>query len=1148
MRSRTYSWTNTLTKLGFARRRGRNRAKNGFARPLRAEGLEDRRMLAGFARVNATDFDVFAQGTAVTFVDGNIGTGGEYFSGVNGKHIARQGETSTQSGDDGLASTEVASLAQIIGPGPNGQVVGGPLYAPTVEAASQAALVANAFGFDLVYAQTVRDANANPFFQVVNDDPEEPLEFHGTLFLAAYGETVLADAVAEGTYHLIARIGGYYAEATYGLAASSWTVTTNIGGVQTFNTGSGVNHYFHFTMPVSSGASLEFYAEQLSGDVTEGIYAPTDSNTDGGFGQFQWELAASAWGYVTPVGEDLEDGDFNGDGNTDDEDLEIWEGGLQITEDDESLEVVTYTKGDSDLDGDVDADDYDTWLANTSAIVVSTAVDELDSDYTYGDLSLREALVLADSRAGAQKITFTDDVAATGGISLSSILGQLVVDSDVEIEGPGADLFTINANDLHRVFYINDSTSGFVDVSISGLTITGGKTTSSNHGAGIYSTEKLTLDHVKVVDNHAFNSGRGGGLYSTGNVDIVASTFDSNTAVHGAGAFIYSGSSYITTIADSTFSNNFATNSASVGSGGGVLLDGLDDALVTNSTFSGNEARYGGGIRVQNNVDLVLVNSTIYDNYALTRDGGLSHQGGSALVHNSILAGNVDADSGTSQDDAGGTIHSDSSNNLVKITNSSALLDTSVDHNIVITTGGPALAPLGNYGGPTMTHALLIGSPAIDNGNDSEVDNYLLTYDQRGRTRKINIAGVTDGLDGYSDIGAYETGNEFTITVGTLTDETDSDLSAADLSLREAIALREDLSGSATITFAESLFDAGPATLTLSQGLESLVVAQSSMNISGPGRDLLIIDANADVAHPYRVFTIEQSAVQLSGMTITGGYTASGLLYEGSGIYGDGSDVTLNDVRITGNETSSPAGGGGVKQFEGNLTVINSEIDNNISVYGGAGIQFEGNASGGWLIIDSSSVYSNQGLGVRSNGNTRIVNSTISSNTKGGLLIIGADSEFESAEVVNSTIAYNGTSSTSISGLHYSGDGLILLHNSIVAKNQANSVDKDVNGTFHTDSSSNFIGIITGSTGLTTNSVHYGTSTAIDPLLSSLGDWEGATKTHKLTELSDARNAGDDAIVALYELDLDQRGFDRIALDGADQVDIGAVESVFADF
>jgi hypothetical protein len=65
-------------------------------------------------------------------------------------------------------------------------------------------------------------------------------------------------------------------------------------------------------------------------------------------------------------------------------------------------------------------------------------------------------------------------------------------------------------------------------------------------------------------------------------------------------------------------------------------------------------------------------------------------------------------------------------------------------------TADPKLGPLASNGGPTPTHALAAGSPAIDAG-----DAFGVTTDQRGRPRPTDFPGVAAAGDG-SDIGAFE--------------------------------------------------------------------------------------------------------------------------------------------------------------------------------------------------------------------------------------------------------------------------------------------------------------------------------------------------------------------------------------------------------
>ena len=66
----------------------------------------------------------------------------------------------------------------------------------------------------------------------------------------------------------------------------------------------------------------------------------------------------------------------------------------------------------------------------------------------------------------------------------------------------------------------------------------------------------------------------------------------------------------------------------------------------------------------------------------------------------------------------------------------------------------PMLGPLAYNSGPTLNHALLPGSPAIDAGNPGGCTNNLggiLTTDQRGLTRPVNGSSAV-----RCDIGAFE--------------------------------------------------------------------------------------------------------------------------------------------------------------------------------------------------------------------------------------------------------------------------------------------------------------------------------------------------------------------------------------------------------
>ena len=108
-------------------------------------------------------------------------------------------------------------------------------------------------------------------------------------------------------------------------------------------------------------------------------------------------------------------------------------------------------------------------------------------------------------------------------ITLDPTLGQLVIDSNVRIEGNGA---TIDAGQANRVLYAAKG----VFASINGLIISGGQT--EGPGGGIYNAGTLTLHNLTLSNN---NAGQGGGIWNHGTLTLTASTISDNTASGSGG-------------------------------------------------------------------------------------------------------------------------------------------------------------------------------------------------------------------------------------------------------------------------------------------------------------------------------------------------------------------------------------------------------------------------------------------------------------------------------------------------------------------------------------------------------------------------------------------------------------------------------------
>ena len=143
--------------------------------------------------------------------------------------------------------------------------------------------------------------------------------------------------------------------------------------------------------------------------------------------------------------------------------------------------------------------------------MVDTLVDESDGDYSLGDLSLREAIELANAFPGADTINFA--AALSGGtILLDDLLGEMTITDAVTIDatalasgltidaGNGTDN-TFNTGDGYRIFNIDDGTASQIDVQLRGLTLTGGDVT--GFGGAILSRENLTLTSSTLSGNAA---------------------------------------------------------------------------------------------------------------------------------------------------------------------------------------------------------------------------------------------------------------------------------------------------------------------------------------------------------------------------------------------------------------------------------------------------------------------------------------------------------------------------------------------------------------------------------------------------------------------------------------------------------------------
>jgi predicted outer membrane repeat protein len=180
------------------------------------------------------------------------------------------------------------------------------------------------------------------------------------------------------------------------------------------------------------------------------------------------------------------------------------------------------------------------------------------------------------------------------------------------------------------------------------------------------------------------------------------------------------------------------TNSALIANqaaqdGGAIYNSGV--ISLSNMTVSGNSASgMGGGLA---NFDLVnLVNATFADN--TSSNGAALFSASVVNIQNSLIALN-------DGDNCLGILNSQG-HNLED--GGTCALGQPTD----MSNTSPSMAPLGEYGGSTLTHALVADSPAIDAGDNSACP----PTDQRGAPRPVDGDGDSQAI---CDIGAYEYGS-----------------------------------------------------------------------------------------------------------------------------------------------------------------------------------------------------------------------------------------------------------------------------------------------------------------------------------------------------------------------------------------------------
>jgi CSLREA domain-containing protein len=441
----------------------------------------------------------------------------------------------------------------------------------------------------------------------------------------------------------------------------------------------------------------------------------------------------------------------------------------------------------------------ETRVAAPSLTFTVTKIEDTNDGACDADCSLREAIAAANAEPSDDVIEFAAGVfggSATRTIVLGGSELFIVRNGSLSINGPGAALLTISGGGASRVLSVGERAR----VTITGVRISGGNgvgATESGNGGGILN-DFATLNLINVVvSGNAVNTNTGdfaGGIYNyrgtltlensvvTGNsgalgggiyhsvfsgpLTLINTTVSSNTANFGGGIYTQSPAS---------ISNSRIINNTAADTGGGIY--NRETLAVAATTLSGNTAISGDGGAIFDNPGgaSVTVGSLVAENTAGGRGGGIASLG-AATISASTVSGNVAGAGGGVFNQETGTVNAQ--NTLIADNTAGgggsapdfAGVLTSFGYNLLENTSGasvvgtatgnifgqdPLLDPiLRNNGGPTRTHALRVGSPAIDKGSAVFPT---VSADQRGLPRPFDFPAIPNATGGNgSDIGAFE--------------------------------------------------------------------------------------------------------------------------------------------------------------------------------------------------------------------------------------------------------------------------------------------------------------------------------------------------------------------------------------------------------
>lgn len=283
------------------------------------------------------------------------------------------------------------------------------------------------------------------------------------------------------------------------------------------------------------------------------------------------------------------------------------------------------------------------------------------TDANDGVLTLREAAELANTTAGADTIDFDTGIggAIEGGGLIRLVQGEIELSDDISIVGEnvvtitgdaggndvivaGSDISDAAATseahrlDNTRIFSITDESAAST---LSGLTLTGGRTSAAEGGGAVHALGALTIESSTLTGNWSDGTGDGGAIAAKAGLTVIGSMISDNRSNRDGGGIYLAGDG---SIATSTISGNYATFS-----GGGIEAIGGSLAIESSTISNNSAARYatfvsfaqgeGAGIRG----DMVTVTDSVVSGNIGTNSGGGIRASTAVLVSSEVTGNTV---------------------------------------------------------------------------------------------------------------------------------------------------------------------------------------------------------------------------------------------------------------------------------------------------------------------------------------------------------------------------------------------------------------------------------------------------------------------------------------------------------------------------